>query len=819
MRVLVIGVAVIAMLATLSASKVLAAGSITAFTVNGNPGSWLMPNEVDFDPSNSTVHVGPYGDGITFTGQMTTPSHTWTIIIIPPTGSALSLGTYTTQWLSDGAHVGMDLIGDGRSCDGDTGSVTISELARDPDTNAIVAFAASYHFSCGGSEPAIAGELRWNSTVDYVGVSASPEAVQFGASGVNDDSAPVVVTVRSDGTVPVTVGSASLAGTSPGQYAITANTCSGVILSPGQTCTISVLTHPTATGAINARLQINTSTLGGLLTVPLAANGVVLDRGVTVAPPAVSFTSIQVGTSSPATNVVVTATPSSPVTLGTLALSGTGAASFAITADACSGATLSPGQQCTVSVKAKPTALGQQNANLVVPHNGVLGSATVPLVVFGVLGATGTYYPLSPFRILDTRTDGAPGAPLGAGKVLHLKVTGAGGVAASGVSAVVLNVTVTSPTAASYLAVYPTGAARPTVSNLNFKAGWTGANNVTVPVGTGGQVDIYNLAGTTHVIADVLGFYAADNSVETQIGFGGAYGIGGQYQPVLPERILDTRSPEFGAPLPGGDFVVIPVDYGLDLNSHIRALAVNVTSANAAGNGFLTTWNGQNDPPLASTVNFTAHSVVPNMAIVPVAGCTIAPSCAGLPAIAVYNGSKLSTDVIVDIFGFYDDGALGDGLTFHPITPVRITDTRSGLGAPTAIGPKATATITTPPTVANANTVALAANVTAVAPTASTFLSVWPADAGLSQPVVSTVNATAGQIVPNAALITIGPELRFSIFNNAGKTNVLVDVAGTFDFVPLPATAATITSATQRARLTSSLVSHRYYTQPQAVQR
>ena len=54
----------------------------------------------------------------------------------------------------------------------------------------------------------------------------------------------------------------------------------------------------------------------------------------------------------------------------------------------------------------------------------------------------GTFHPLTPQRILDTRTGlGAPGARLGPGGTLSLQVAGAGGVPASGARAVVLNMT------------------------------------------------------------------------------------------------------------------------------------------------------------------------------------------------------------------------------------------------------------------------------------------------------------------------------------------------------------------------------------------
>ncbi|MEZ5135808.1 MAG: hypothetical protein R2699_12320 [Acidimicrobiales bacterium] len=84
----------------------------------------------------------------------------------------------------------------------------------------------------------------------------------------------------------------------------------------------------------------------------------------------------------------------------------------------------------------------------------------------------------------------------------EVKVTGVGGVPSTGVSAVVLNVTATGPTAASHLSVYPKpprstlyddqgsfGAGTiPSASNLNVVAGQTVPNLVVARVGAGGKV-------------------------------------------------------------------------------------------------------------------------------------------------------------------------------------------------------------------------------------------------------------------------------------------------------------------------------------------
>ena len=82
---------------------------------------------------------------------------------------------------------------------------------------------------------------------------------------------------------------------------------------------------------------------------------------------------------------------------------------------------------------------------------------------------------------------------------------------ATNVAAVVFNLTAVSPTQGSYLTAFPAGPNQPVVSNLNVDAGVTRANQVTVPVGTGGAVSLYNAFGSLDLLADVLGYYDSTN--------------------------------------------------------------------------------------------------------------------------------------------------------------------------------------------------------------------------------------------------------------------------------------------------------------------
>ncbi len=140
------------------------------------------------------------------------------------------------------------------------------------------------------------------------------------------------------------------------------------------------------------------------------------------------------------------------------------------------------------------------SVNLVADVNGWFTDGTTSNASGDIF--TGT----SPSRIMDTRLGGAPAGPA---STIHMNVIGQGGVPA-GAHSVVLNVTVTNPAGgnpSSYLTLWPTGNTRPLASDVNFNNGLTIANLTVVKIGTGGQVDIYNAAGTTQIVVDVVGWY------------------------------------------------------------------------------------------------------------------------------------------------------------------------------------------------------------------------------------------------------------------------------------------------------------------------
>ncbi|MER5261528.1 hypothetical protein ABTZ99_05515 [Actinosynnema sp. NPDC002837] len=462
-----------------------------------------------------------------------------------------------------------------------------------------------------------------------------------------------------------------------------------------------------------------------------------------------------------------------PTTFGAATVTGANPASFRITADTCSGKTLSYGQKCSLTITPTAIGKGEQTALLTLPEDSVGGSVTrkLTLVGYDARGDRGTYFPLAPYRVLDTRSGhGAPAVAVGSGQSVRLQLAGQGGVPVEA-STVVLNVTVTGPSGPGHISIYPTDVARPTVSSLNYTPGWTGANSVTVKVGADGGVYLYNHGASVHLVADVNGFYSK----------GRASYLGGQYHPLArPVRLADTREWGIGR-LPAGYYVNVAASWDTSTNGTIRAFAVNITATDTRAPGFLAAWNGSGASlPSTSTLNYGTGSTVTNFAVVPTMRCY---DCGGgghgLPSIGVYTNQD--THVIVDIVGFYDDSSLPEGLRFEPVVPKRIADTRTGQNWPSAIGNATTATIVVPDSVVGADTWAVATNVTAVQPTAATFLTVWPAGyTGIERPNTSNLNLDPGAITPNAVQTMIGPDYGFHVYNNRGSTHVLVDVVGTF---------------------------------------
>ena len=282
---------------------------------------------------------------------------------------------------------------------------------------------------------------------------------------------------------------------------------------------------------------------------------------------------------------------------------------------------------------------GQTIPNLVVVKLGAggtvcfAGQATTHIVadVDGWFSASPTYTPVTPERLLDTRSGvGAPVGKLAAGHALTLQVTGAGttNVPATA-SAVAINVTVTEPDVDGFLTVWPCGLPQPLASNLNYRAGQTIPNLVIAKLGTGGTLCIAGQA-TTHIVADINGWFAPTAA----------------FDPLTPERILDTRAGVGApaAPLAAGQTLTLQVTGAgaSAIPTTAKAVVVNVTVTDPTSDGFLTVWPCGSPQPLASNLNYSAGQTIPNLVISQL-------GTGGTICIA----AQATTNIVADIDGWF----------------------------------------------------------------------------------------------------------------------------------------------------------------------
>ncbi len=404
-----------------------------------------------------------------------------------------------------------------------------------------------------------------------------------------------------------------------------------------------------------------------------------------------------------------------------------------------------------------------------------LGAASSPsLFAYPLSDPPGALTALTPARICDTRSgnpsqlSGAAaqcgGKTLQQGIPLQVQVAGLGGVPQSGASAALLNVTVTDPTTSGYLTVYPAGEPAPLASNLDFTAGDTAANLVQVGLGLQGAVEVVTNAAAADVVIDVEGYVAAP----TVAGLG-------LYQPLpSPTRVCDTRLGQTanqctGKTLGPNDTLQIQLTGLAGVPQGATAVAANVTVTDTTQPSYLTVYPG-GTMPTASNLNWAPGATVANLVIA---------SLSGQGSLTAFN-QEGSADVVVDVVGYYT-AAGGSGTEFNALTtPTRVCDTRASQPTNQCTGKTLSADSSITVQVAGLAGVpqtatAVVVNITATDTTAPSYLTVYPSG---TLPLASSLNWTAGETVPNLVVATLSSNGSFTVFNDQGTMDLVVDVLG-----------------------------------------
>jgi hypothetical protein len=275
----------------------------------------------------------------------------------------------------------------------------------------------------------------------------------------------------------------------------------------------------------------------------------------------------------------------------------------------------------------------------------------------GTATAPGSVRTVAPSRLLDTRSgNGAPAGAVHGGGTLRLVVAGRGGLPATGVGAVFLNLTATGGTTAGQVTAGAQITRAVSTTSLSFANGQTVAALTLVQVSPAGTVDLrVTGAGTVHLIADVAGYTVA-----------GTPEVVGAVGTVEPTRILDTRTAANGnaGPVYGGRRLTLQPTYSPGMpGAPVAAVALAITATDASAPAVVTalphsTWAAE-----TSNLNVVAGRTTTGFVVVPVAE-------AGGVDLAVTSSGHLQ--LTVDLVGY----VLGTAIdTVPPLPPTGLRST------------------------------------------------------------------------------------------------------------------------------------------------
>jgi len=363
---------------------------------------------------------------------------------------------------------------------------------------------------------------------------------------------------------------------------------------------------------------------------------------------------------------------------------------------------------------------------------------------------------MAPERIYDTRQGiGGRSVRIGPGETVDVTIAGAGSIPSTGVTAVSVNITSINPASGTWIAAFPSGYSTPSSSTLNPRAGQVVPNMSVVGVGANGKMSLYNDSSSVHVTVDVMGYFRATASA--------------RMMPLSPRRILDTRK-GIGAPtarVRGGKKIELQVlGQGGVPSTGVDAVVLNVASMRPTTDGWVTAWPTGVDKPVVANLSYRKGTVVPNLMM-----CKVGPD--GKINLEASSGQ---VDLLADVVGCFTT----TGSQLAPVAPARLLDTRKGIGAAQArvgAGQEVTLQVTGRGGVPNGAT-AVALNVSAVRPTAQTFLTTYPN--GESMPTASSLNPDAGRVSANLVIAKLGDGGKVKIYNDQGDVDLLADLTAYF---------------------------------------
>jgi hypothetical protein len=215
-------------------------------------------------------------------------------------------------------------------------------------------------------------------------VTLSPTSFAFGDQTIGTSSVPTVVTLKNNGTGPLTI--IGIATTRTKAFTQT-NTCitgknTNGTVGPGESCNIKVSFNPQFPGNVASTLNINDSDGASPQVVSLSGTGV--GPEATLSPGSLNLGQQNLGTNSTPQIVKLSNTGNSTMHISGIATTGDFVeTNTCIPAGSASGA-IAPGASCSISVTFRPSAIGTRTGAVTITDNAGSGLQKVGLTGSGL---------------------------------------------------------------------------------------------------------------------------------------------------------------------------------------------------------------------------------------------------------------------------------------------------------------------------------------------------------------------------------------------------------------------------------------------------
>ncbi|OKI25741.1 hypothetical protein A6A25_32650 [Saccharothrix sp. CB00851] len=388
---------------------------------------------------------------------------------------------------------------------------------------------------------------------------------------------------------------------------------------------------------------------------------------------------------------------------------------------------------------------------------GSLLSAPAPALA-DATGKGGDFVPLSsPTRAVDTRngTGGVTGVR-GTGTTTVFTLAGIAGVPATGATAVLVDVTPIAPTAATQLALWADGVPRPSAfTTISVRASSPPISTTAlVPLSANGKFQLYNSAGSVHVVIDVHGYFTST----------AGSGRGG-FVPV-PQSVLFDTTTGIGVPdaaIPARSSLTVQVTGG-SVPANANAVYLNVVVSGVSSSSWLRATPEGGSAAQGTSIDF-------ERGVATSSGLVVKPSTGG--RVTFHNASSGTIELRAHTYGYFNATST-EGAGYRPATARVINGSEL---APNAwLDVQVAGLLGTPAK----GVAAVALNLTAGTPTGWGYFRAWPL--GAPEPSTSSFDHFSPNVTrSDMALVEPGVEGRIRIKNvSTGTVRLFVDVQGWF---------------------------------------